>query len=94
MMRALDGGGSWKLLSLPASGSLSQEDWQSLLLATLERALDRWAYAQHRAAAASRDQSGARQAIARARTAWGNYWDLRQEAERVLGEDLPGAGSL
>lgn len=90
MMRALDGGGSWKLLSLPALGTLSHEDWLHLVQATLERALDRWAYAQHRAAMACRDRSVARQALARARTAWANYWELHQEAERLLGE-LPEA---
>jgi hypothetical protein len=86
LTRTLEGGCRWKLLTLPATGSLSPDEWRLSVLATLGRALDRWAYAQHHAAAACRDRSGATAAMARARTAWVNYWELREEAERMLGE--------
>ena len=29
--------------------------------------------------------SSAKQALARSRVAWSNYWELREEAERLLG---------
>jgi hypothetical protein len=86
-VHALAGGGSWKHLVLPAPGPAGG-DWRALVEATLERALDRWAYAQHHAAQAARDQSGARQALVRARTAWTNYWELKEESERLLGTAL------
>ena len=84
-VHVLAGGGSWKHLVLPGLGQAGPDDWHALVEATLERALDRWAYAQHHAAQAARDRSGAKQALARARTAWSNYWELREEAERLLG---------
>ena len=83
-VRALAGGGSWKHLVLPALGPLPAAEWRSLVVDTLDRALDRWAYSQHHAAQAARDRSGAKQALARARVAWSNYWELREEAERLL----------
>ena len=84
-VRALAGGGTWKHLVLPPTGSLPPADWSSLVDDTLERALDRWSYCQHHAAQAARDRSGAKQALARTRVAWMNYWELREEAERLLG---------
>jgi hypothetical protein len=33
---------------------------------------------------AARDRSGARTAIACAKAAWTNYWELRLEADRLL----------
>jgi hypothetical protein len=84
-VRALAGGGSWKHLVLPPLGPLPAEEWRSLVEATLERALDRWSYTQHHATQAARERSGAKQALARARVAWTNYWELREEAERLLG---------
>ena len=84
-VRALAGGGTWKHLVLPALGPAPQSEWQALVEATLERALDRWAYAQHHAIQAARDRSGAKQALARSRVAWSNYLELREEAERLLG---------
>lgn len=85
----LAAGGSWKQLVLPPPCP-SEAHWRHLVVATVERALDRWIYAQHHASMAARDRSGARQALARARNAWSNYWDLREEAERLL---QGGAGS-
>jgi hypothetical protein len=84
-VHVLAGGGTWKHLVLPALGQTGSGDWRALVEATLERALDRWAYAQHHAAQAARDRSGARQSLARARTAWANYWELKEESERLLG---------
>jgi hypothetical protein len=84
-VRALAGGGTWKHLVLPPIGLAAAAVWRSLVESTLERALDRWSYTQHHAAQAARDRSGARQALARARVAWTNYWELREEAERLLG---------
>lgn len=84
-VRALAGGGTWKHLVLPPLGPLPVAEWRSLVDATLERALDRWSYTQHHATQAARDRSGTKQALARARVAWTNYWELRVEAERLLG---------
>ncbi len=84
-VRALAGGGTWKHLVLPPIGPVGAAEWRSLAEATLERALDRWSYTQHHAAQAARERSGAKQALARARVAWTNYWELREEAERLLG---------
>ena len=84
-VRALAGGGTWKHLVLPPLGPAPMAEWQPLAEATLERALDRWAYAQHHAVQAARDRSGAKQALARSRVAWRNYLELREEAERLLG---------
>jgi hypothetical protein len=83
-VRAMAGGGSWKHLVLPPIAAIPTAEWRALVDATLERALDRWAYTQHHAAQAARERSGARQALARARVAWNNYWELREEAERLL----------
>jgi len=83
-VRALAGGGSWKHLVLPPLATAPTPEWRTLVEATLERALDRWAYTQHHAAQAARERSGARQALARARVAWRNYWELNEEAERLI----------
>jgi hypothetical protein len=84
-VRALAGGGTWKHLVLPPIPALVTPEWRGHVEATLDRALDRWAYSQHHAAQSARDRSGARQALARARVAWANYWELREEAERLNG---------
>jgi hypothetical protein len=80
-------GGSWKLLTLPAvSDAGLTDEWFALVVATLERAWDRWAYAQHHAVVAARRHSRyARQAVARAVIAWSNYWQLLEEADRLRG---------
>jgi hypothetical protein len=87
-VRPLAAGGSWKHLVLPPITAVPTPEWRALVEATLDRALDRWAYTQHHAAQAAREHSGARQALARARIAWSNYWELHEEAERLLG--MPG----
>jgi hypothetical protein len=77
-------GVDWKLLSLPAlPPSGADLDWLSLVEDTVERACDRWAWAQHLAVAAARDRHEAEPAWARAQAAWENYWDLRQEATEL-----------
>jgi hypothetical protein len=77
--------GTWKLLSLPpepASGL--SEEWFAAAAATIERAWDRWSYAQHHAIAASRRRSRqSRTAVVRAMVAWSNYWQLLDEVDRI-----------
>lgn len=87
----LPSGGSWKQLVLPPPAG-AEAHWRDLVVATVERSLDRWIYAQHHASQAARDRSGVRQALARARNAWANYWDLREEAERLLSSHAKGPG--
>jgi hypothetical protein len=79
--------GSWKLLSLPAVPEAGlTEEWFALVVATLDRAWDRWAYAQHHAITAARGhRRHARPAVARAVVAWSNYWQLLEEADRLRG---------
>ena len=88
-------GGAWKLLSLPAEpdGGFT-EDWFVQAALTIERAWERWAYAQHHAVAAARRRSRtARQAAARAILAWSNYWQLLEEADRLRGlPETPAGG--
>jgi hypothetical protein len=74
----------WKVLSLPpplASGD--EEAWMELVDATVERAWDRWCYAQHQAMRAARLHSRPHVALAVAGAAWDNYWLLLQDAERI-----------
>ena len=83
--------GAWKLLSLPAEpdGGLT-EDWFVAAALTIERAWERWAYAQHHAVAAARLRSrSARRAAARAIVAWSNYWQLLEETDRLRGVSSP-----
>jgi hypothetical protein len=84
VVASIKGGGRWKFLSLPpppAGGA--DRDWLILVDDTVDRACDRWAYAQHQVARAARDGDGVEAAMARARAAWRNYWELRVEAERL-----------
>lgn len=75
----------WKLLSLPPPpNGAADDDWLELLDATVERALDRWCYAQQHAVRAARSKVIAPQiALAVARIAWSNYWELSEEARRI-----------
>jgi hypothetical protein len=76
----------WKVLTLPPPpNNASEEEWLALVDSTVERAWDRWCYAQQHAVRAARAQFKPLVAIAVARTAWSNYWDLYQEAERIRG---------
>jgi len=87
-------GGSWKLLTLPAVTEAGLTDeWFALVVATLERAWDRWAYAQYHAITAARRHSRhTRQAVARAVVAWSNYWQLLEEVDRLRGLPKSPAG--
>ena len=75
----------WKLLTLPPPSATGAADgeWLELVDCTVERALDRWCYAQQHAVRAAREHFKAHVALAVARTAWSNYWELYQEAERI-----------
>ena len=80
----IQGGGRWKFLSLPPPPPSGPDGhWLTLLESTVERACDRWAYAQHQAARAARDGTGVEAAMSMVRAAWRNYWELRTEAERL-----------
>jgi hypothetical protein len=74
----------WKLLALPPppNGSADAE-WIELVDSTVERAWDRWCYAQQQAVRAARTKSSAPAALAVARIAWANFWDLDQEAKAI-----------
>lgn len=79
----------WKVLTLPPPPNGSEElevhlgDWLDLIDSTVERAWDRWCYAQQHAVRAAREHFKATIAIAVARAAWTNYWELLEEAERI-----------
>ena len=74
----------WKVLTLPAPPAAEGDsDWQEMIEATVERAWDRWCYAQQHAVRAARDHFKAQLAVAVARAAWANYWELLEESERI-----------
>jgi hypothetical protein len=81
----------WKVLTLPAPPNTGgEEEWLELVDSTVERAWDRWCYAQQHALRAARERFKPHLAVAVARTAWSNYWDLCQEAERIRSRLRPG----
>jgi len=74
----------WKLLTLPSSpNGAADAAWLELVDSTVERAWDRWCYAQQHAARAARERFKAHVAAAVADVAWANYWELLVEAERI-----------
>lgn len=74
----------WKVLTLPPPTTSGDDgDWIELVEATVERAWDRWCYAQQHAVRAARLQVKPQLAIAVANAAWNNYWMLLQDAERI-----------
>jgi len=76
----------WKLLTLPPSPSGEPDAaWLELVECTVERAWDRWCYAQQHAIRAAQERYKPHVALAVARTAWSNYWDLYVEAEGIRG---------
>ena len=84
-------GRRWKILTLPPPpNSGGRDEWLELVESTVERAWDRWCYAQQHAVRAARERFKPHIAIAVAQTAWANYWDLCQEAERIRLRLLPG----
>ena len=82
VVRVLQGGLRWKLLTLPAPPVTGPSDaWLELLDATVERACERWMYAQERARRAAQDRRDTLASLGRARLAWTNYWELLLEAQ-------------
>lgn len=74
----------WKVLMLPApSSDADDDDWIAMVDSTVERAWDRWCYAQQQAVRAAREHFRAHLAVAVAHAAWSNYWDLLQDSERI-----------
>ena len=74
----------WKVLTLPPPTSNGEDaDWIELVESTVERAWDRWCYAQQQAVRAARVRTQAHVAVAVAAVAWKNYWTLFQDAERI-----------
>src|SRR5216684_4736072 len=76
----------WKLLALPPppSGEVDEE-WLELVECTVERAWDRWCYAQQHAIRAAQERYKPHIALAVARTAWANYWELYVESKEIRG---------
>ena len=75
---------TWKVLTLPSPPNGGDEDeWMELLDMTVERAWDRWCYAHQHAVRAAREHFKAVVAVAVARAAWNNYWELAEEAGRI-----------
>ncbi len=74
----------WKVLTLPPRPDGAPDaEWLDLVDATVERAWDRWCYAQQHAVRAVRGRDSPRSALAIARIAWQNYWELSEEALRI-----------
>jgi len=89
-------GRAWKVLTLPSPrNAVMDREWLELVDHTVERAWDRWCYAQQHAVRAAREHFKASLAVAVSRAAWTNYWELLEESreikERLRGR--PGAGS-
>jgi hypothetical protein len=74
----------WKVLTLPSPPNGAMDaDWLELVDCTVERAWDRWCYAQQNAVRAARERFKAHTAVAVAHAAWTNYWELLVEAELI-----------
>ena len=82
----------WKVLTLPPPAGVEDEEWWELVESTVERAWDRWCYAQQHAIRAARMHLKAQLALAVARTAWSNYWMLLLDAERIQEQINAGRG--
>jgi hypothetical protein len=86
---------TWKVLTLPPPSSSGEEaDWIELLECTVERAWDRWCYAQQLAVRAARERFRPLVAVAVANAAWCNYWELLEESERIKERLSAGRGRL
>jgi hypothetical protein len=84
LLTIVRGDRKWKVLTLPPPpGGEPDPAWLELVESTVERASDRWCYAQQHAVRAARERYKAAAAIAVARTAWANYWELYEEAEAI-----------
>jgi hypothetical protein len=74
----------WKVLTLPPPTMNGDDsDWMELVESTVERAWDRWCYAQQHAIRAARMHVKPQVALAVARVAWSNYWLLLLDAQRI-----------
>ena len=73
----------WKVLTLPPPCGDGNDAWLDLVDSTVERAWDRWCYAQQHAVRAARVHVKAQVALAIAKVAWENYWLLLLDAERI-----------
>jgi len=73
----------WKLLTLPPPNAAADDEWMELVESTVERAWDRWCYAQQHAVRAARSRTRPDVALAVARTAWTNYWELHLESQAI-----------
>jgi hypothetical protein len=83
-MTVVSEGRRWKVLTLPPPPNhAGEEEWLELVESTVERAWHRWSYAQQHAVRAAREHFKAHLAIAVAQAAWSNYWELREEADRI-----------
>jgi hypothetical protein len=77
---------SRKALALPSVLADGIDDaWLELALVTVERAFDRWAWAQHHAARTAFKHQDVRQAVVLLLAAWSNYWQLAEELDRLRG---------
>src|SRR2546430_3616671 len=77
-------GSLWKVLTLPTPPNGSADDeWLDLVDATVERAWDRWCYAQQHALRAARSRHQPRTALPGVPIASGDYWELGEEARRI-----------
>jgi len=84
VVTVLRDGGLWKLLTLPPPpGGTPDDAWLELVECTVERAWDRWCYAQQHSVRAAQERYKPHVALAVARTAWSNYWELYVEAEEI-----------
>lgn len=94
VMTVVRGDRRWKVLTLPAPpNNGGEEEWLELVESTVERAWDRWCYAQQHAVRAARERFKPHLAVAVAQTAWANYWDLCLEAERIRSRVRPAGSS-
>ena len=84
----------WKVLTLPAPLGMEDGEWWELVESTVERAWDRWCYAQQHAIRAARMRIKAQLALAVAQAAWTNYWLLLLDAERIRDRISAGRGPL
>jgi hypothetical protein len=81
--KSLEGGQRWKVLALPPrpESAGAEPAWHDLVAATLDRALDRWAWAHHHAVQAIRRGRDPGPGLRLVEEAWHNYWSLTREAQ-------------
>lgn len=90
LIKVLQGGIRWKMLTLPPAPPTGPDAaWLELIEATVDRAHDRWAYAQEQARRAAQRGLEFGGAWARARLAWANYLELSLEAEGLRRRAAP-----